>query len=332
MSPRENQDILVYIERKRDGGIAGVAWEALGKARELAAQSGGKVNAAVLGPGAPGLVADIIARGADKVISAEHDLLKSFTPRPYGRVLSQIITETKPYVVLAGATPQARDLIAVAATLVPGGFAPDCLAVEAAGDGDLVFTRTTCGGRVICDLSISSPVCFATLRPKTAKPLAPDATRAGDAVTLTPQLAAEDDVATVVDFVASAQTVNLSEADVIVSGGRGLGKPEGFDLVKQLAACLNGAVGASRAAVDSGWIAYDHQVGQTGRTVAPKLYIACGISGAVQHLAGMNRADVIVAINKDPEAPIFKIATFGVVGDLYEVIPALIAEVNKRRS
>jgi electron transfer flavoprotein alpha subunit len=163
------------------------------------------------------------------------------------------------------------------------------------------------------------------------KPLEPDASRTGETVAFEATIAPEDAVSEVVSFLEAAEEVNLGEADVIVSGGRGLGNPEGFSLIKEFADALGAAVGASRAAVDAGWIEYSHQVGQTGRTVSPKVYFACGISGAVQHLAGMGTSNVIVAINKDDEAPIFKIATYGVVGDLYEVIPALMEEVKTRR-
>ncbi len=172
---------------------------------------------------------------------------------------------------------------------------------------------------------------FATVRPKVMKALEPDRSRAGETTHFNVDLTPDDDVGEVLSFLEAKETVNLGEADIIVSGGRGLGNPEGFELVRELAACLDAAVGASRAAVDAGWIEYAHQVGQTGRTVSPKLYVACGISGAVQHLAGMGTADVIVAINKDEEAPIFKIATYGIVGDLYEVVPALIEEIKNRR-
>jgi electron transfer flavoprotein alpha subunit len=164
------------------------------------------------------------------------------------------------------------------------------------------------------------------------KPLERDAGRTGETVAFNVNLTPDDDVGEVLSFLEATETVNLGEADIIVSGGRGLGNPEGFAIIKELAECLGAAVGASRAAVDAGWIEYASQVGQTGRTVSPKLYIACGISGAVQHLAGMGTADVIVAINKDEEAPIFKIATYGIVGDLYEVVPVLIEEIKNRRS
>jgi electron transfer flavoprotein alpha subunit len=163
------------------------------------------------------------------------------------------------------------------------------------------------------------------------KPLSRDAGRTGETVAVDMTLTADDDVGEVVSFLEAKEKVNLGEADVIVSGGRGVGNEEGFGIIRELAECLGAAVGASRAAVDAGWIEYPHQVGQTGRTVSPKLYIACGISGAVQHLAGMGTSDVIVAINKDEEAPIFKIATYGIVGDLNDVIPVLIQEIKSRR-
>ncbi len=333
MANDEYKGILVYAERRRDGAVSPVTFELLGKGRELADKLGGPLAAAAFGPGAAALGPDLIAAGADKVYAVEHEMLGEFTPRPYARALSQLAAEVKPAVVLAPASTQGRDLAGAAAIFMETGLAADCIALDVADDGALVQTRVTCGSRLRCD--IVTPAArpqFATVRPKAMKPLAADASRAGDVVSFNVTLAPEDGVAEVVDFVAAKEAVNLGEADIIVSGGRGLGKPDGFELIKQLAECLGAAVGASRAAVDAGWIEYAHQVGQTGRTVSPKLYVACGISGAVQHLAGMNSADIIVAINKDEEAPIFKVASYGIVGDLYEVIPAFIAEVKSRRS
>ena len=329
----ENKGILVYIERRRDGAITPMAAELLGKGRELADKLGGELAAALFGPGAGDAAAEFFPMGADKVYVVEHDMLKEFRPRPYAKALAQLAQEAKPAALLAGATTQGRDLAGAAATYLKTGLTADCVALEVDDAGLLKQTRVSCGGRVMSDwVTAEARPQFATVRPKIMKPLERDAGRTGETVAFNADLTADDDVGEVVSFLEATETVNLGEADIIVSGGRGLGNPEGFGIINELAETLGAAVGASRAAVDAGWIEYAFQVGQTGRTVSPKLYVACGISGAVQHLAGMGTADVIVAINKDEEAPIFKIATYGIVGDLYEVVPVLIEEIKNRRS
>ena len=329
----ENKGILVYIERRRDGAITPMAAELLGKGRELADKLGGELAAALFGPGAGDAAAEFFPMGADKVYVVEHDMLKEFRPRPYAKALAQLAQEAKPAALLAGATTQGRDLAGAAATYLKTGLTADCVALEVDDAGLLKQTRVSCGGRVMSDwVTAEARPQFATVRPKIMKPLERDAGRTGETVAFNADLTADDDVGEVVSFLEATETVNLGEADIIVSGGRGLGNPEGFGIINELAETLGAAVGASRAAVDAGWIEYARQVGQTGRTVSPKLYVACGISGAVQHLAGMGTADVIVAINKDEEAPIFKIATYGIVGDLYEVVPVLIEEIKNRRS
>ena len=332
MADDEYKGILVYVERRRDGTVAPVSGELLGKGRELANKLGVGLAAAVFGPGAADLPAELFTMGADEVYVVEHDLLKDFRPRPYAKALTQLAREVKPAVILAGATTQGRDLAAAAATYLKTGLTADCIGLEIDDAGLLKQTRVSCGGRVMSDwVTPEARPQFATVRPKVMKALEPDPSRAGETTRFNVDLTPGDDVGEVLSFLEAREAVNLGEADIIVSGGRGLGNPEGFALVKELAACLGAAVGASRAAVDAGWIEYSHQVGQTGRTVSPKLYVACGISGAVQHLAGMGTAEVIVAVNKDEEAPIFKVATYGIVGDLYEVVPALIEEIKNRR-
>jgi electron transfer flavoprotein alpha subunit len=328
----EYKGILIYIERRRDGAIAPVGAELLGKGRELADKLGGELAAVIFGPGAGDAAAELIPMGADKVYIVDHEMLKEYRPRAYAKALAQLAQEVGPAVLLAGATTQGRDLAGAAATYLKTGLTADCVGLEIDDAGVLKQTRVSCGGRVISEwVTAEARPQFATVRPKIMKPLERDPGRTGETVTFNVDLTPDADIGEVVSFIEAKETVNLGEADIIVSGGRGLGNPEGFGIIKELAECLGAAVGASRAAVDAGWIEYAVQVGQTGRTVSPKLYIACGISGAVQHLAGMGTADVIVAINKDEEAPIFKIATYGIVGDLYEVVPALIEEIKNRR-
>ncbi len=309
------------------------SYELLGKGRELADKRGAGLSAVLLGDQVEGLAADLIARGADRVYLAQDPVLAHYRTGPYTDVLAGMINQHKPEIVLVSATPQGRDLAPRVAARVSAGLTADCtgLGIDEE-EGLLVQTRPAFGGNLMATI-----VCrqarpqMATVRPGVMKALPPDPARNGEVVTVPVHLDERGVLAKIVEVVQQEGDgqVNLQDAQIIVSGGRGLGKPENFALIRELAEVLGGAVGASRAAVDAGWIPAYHQVGQTGRTVQPKLYIACGISGAVQHLAGMGSSDVIIAINKDPSAPIFNIATYGVVGDLFEVVPKLTKKLRE---
>jgi electron transfer flavoprotein alpha subunit len=309
------------------------SYELLGKGRELADKRGAELSAVLLGDQVAGLASDLIARGADRVYLAQDPVLAHYRTGPYTDVLAGMINQHKPEIVLVSATPQGRDLAPRVAARVSAGLTADCTGLEIdEEEGLLVQTRPAFGGNLMATI-----VCrqarpqMATVRPGVMKALLPDPARNGEVVTVPVHLDERGVLAKIVEIVQQEGDgqVNLQDAQVIVSGGRGLGKPENFALIRELAEVLGGAVGASRAAVDAGWIPAYHQVGQTGRTVQPKLYIACGISGAVQHVAGMGSSDVIIAINKDPSAPIFNIATYGVVGDLFEVVPKLTQKLRE---
>ena len=234
--------------------------------------------------------------------------------------------------MIFGATTQGRDFAGNVATTLYTGLTADCTGLDIDPETKLLRqTRPAFGGNIMATiLCPRTRPQMSTVRPKVMPMPERDDSRQGEIIRESLGMS-EDEVRTkIIDFIESEQKVNLTEADIIVSGGRGLGKPENFKLIRELADVLGAAVGASRATVDAGWIPYEHQVGQTGKTVRPKIYIACGISGAIQHLAGMKTSDVIVAINKDPDAPIFKVATYGIVGDLFQVVPALTEEFRKR--
>ena len=302
-------------------------YELLGRGRELADKRGVELAAVLFGDQIEGMAADLIAHGADKVYMAQDPVLAHYRTGPYTDVLAGMINQRKPEIVLVSATPQGRDLAPRVAARISAGLTADCTGLDIDDEeGLLVQTRPAFGGNLMATI-----VCrqarpqMATVRPGVMKALSADASRTGEVVTIPVHLDERSVVTKIIEIVQqeSGAQVNLQDAEIIVSGGRGLGKPENFALIRDLADALGAAVGASRAAVDAGWIPAYHQVGQTGRTVQPKLYIACGISGAVQHLAGMGSSDVIVAINKDPSAPIFNIATYGIVGDLFEIVPKL---------
>jgi electron transfer flavoprotein alpha subunit len=266
------------------------------------------------------------------VYLVDHPTLKNFNDESYADIMVQLIGRNKPEIVLMGATTYGRSLAPRVSSRLNTGLTADCTSLEIDPEKKILMqTRPAFGGNLMATI-----ICpnrrpqMSTVRPKVMKALPADASRQGEIIR--PDVVIPEDVKTkVLETVATlSEKVNLTEADIIVSGGRGMGDPKNFALIEELANVLGGAVGASRATVDAGWVDYSHQVGQTGKTVGPKVYIACGISGAVQHLAGMSSSDTIIAINKNPDAPIFKIANIGIVGDALEVIPALISAYKKK--
>ena len=269
---------------------------------------------------------ELVSLGADKVIAADHAALELFHDDAYAGVLTSLAAEHRPEIILCGATVQGRSFFPRVAARLGTGLTADCTELDIEeGTGNLLQTRPAYGGNIMATIACPNhrPQ-MSTVRPKVFKPAVPDQARQGEITLLTEWGEEVQSRTRVVEVMReTVQSVNIAEADVIVSGGRGMGSAENFGLLDGLARALGGAVGASRAAVDSGWLPYAHQVGQTGKTVCPKIYVACGISGQVQHLVGMQSSDMIIAINKDREAPIFKVATVGVVGDALEIIPLL---------
>ena len=323
--------VMVFVEY-RHGALAPVSFELLGIGRKLADQRQVKLSALVLGGKVAGFASDLIAAGADTVLVAEHQALEQFREDVYATVLEQVITGHKPEIVLAGATAIGRSVIPSVATAINAGLTADCTKLEIrASDGMLLQTRPAFGGNIMA--TIECPATrpqMATVRPKVMAPAQPDPSRQGEIVEVQLSGRTLQSAIEVIDTVVNKEDqVNIQEVETLIAGGRGLDSAKGFALLRELAEELGGAVAASRAAVDSGWIPYPHQVGQTGKTVSPKLYIACGISGAIQHMVGMQSAEVIVAINRDPSAPIFDVATYGVVGDLYAVVPQLIKRLQE---
>ncbi len=316
-----SQHIWVYIDHFKGQALT-ASWEALGAAQSLAAQFGGKVKALILGAGVANLAQDAFAYGADEVLLADDAALADFRAEVYADVIKGLAADL-PAVFLLPTTTRGRDLAAMAAVDFNAGVLVDVTAMEVT-EGVILATRPVYAGKLLSKVQCSARPQIVTLRSRAFAKPEPDSTRIG---TLTPiSISAAGDAQTQVVSYAEASTgVSLNDAAVIVSGGRGVSdNPEqGFTLVGELAKALGGAVGASRAAVDAGFVPYIHQVGQTGKVVSPDLYIACGISGAIQHLAGMRTSKVIVAVNKDPDAPIFKLARYGVVGDLFVILPAL---------
>ncbi|MCA9869656.1 MAG: electron transfer flavoprotein subunit alpha/FixB family protein [Anaerolineae bacterium] len=322
--------ILVYIEQF-NGTAAPVSWEVLGKAKLLAGQLGGKLAAVVIGDGVESVAQEALSYGADVVHLVEDASLAAFRIDPYAAVVEDLVKTHSPKAVLFPATTRGRDLSAVVACDLGAGLAADCSDLAVDG-GELTAVRPVFSGNMMTTVRFVGPLAVASVRPRSF-PTPEAGVAAGEIVRSGAVLPAGDIREQIVSFEATAGgEVSLTDAKIIVSGGRGVAKdPElGFKMVKDLADTLGGAMGASRAAVDAGYIPYKHQVGQTGKTVRPDLYIACGISGAIQHLAGMGNSKIIVAVNKDAEAPIFQVANYGIVGDLFEYVPALTAEFKKR--
>jgi electron transfer flavoprotein alpha subunit len=327
----DHKDVWVFAEQ-RGGRIAGVVFELLGEGRKLADSLGQRLGAALLGSGVRGLAPELIAHGADVVYVADDPCLDRFRDEPYALVLEGMVNKYSPNIILFGATSTGRSLAPRLAGKLRTGLTADCTGLEIDTEtGLLRQTRPAFGGNIMATiLCRKARPQMATVRPRVMKRAGADPGRAGEVIPFAVDSGRMRIRTDVLEFVEEVtDTVSIEDADIIVSGGRGLGEARNFSLIQDLARAMKAAVGASRAAVDSGWIAYSHQVGQTGKTVCPKIYIAVGISGAVQHLAGMQGSEVIIAINKDPEAPIFKVATLGIVGDLFEVVPALTKELRK---
>ena len=325
------KDVWVFAEQKK-GKVQSVAYELLGKGRELADKLGVDLCAVLLGDKVEGECAELVARGADKVYIVDSPKLKAYLDDPYTKVLTALVSKYKPEIVLCGATVIGRSLISRVAVTINAGLTADCTGLDIdEKEKILLQTRPAFGGNIMATIiTPNHRPQMSTVRHKVMKELEADASRKGKIIREEFPSEIFSSRTILKDIVEEIEeTVNLAEADIIVSGGRGVGAPENFSVIKELALSLNAAVGASRASVDAGWIPYSHQVGQTGKTVCPKLYIACGISGQIQHLIGMQSSNVIVAINKDPEAPIFKVATYGIVGDLFKVVPALTKEIRK---
>ncbi|MFQ5610652.1 MAG: electron transfer flavoprotein subunit alpha/FixB family protein [Anaerolineae bacterium] len=324
-----NNHAFVWIDQA-GGEVDSIAWEATGLARQVAAELGGQVVALALGDGVDGLAQEAIQRGADRAVVVNDPSLDTFRVEPYAAALVNLVQEGQPAALIMGASLRGGELAPYVAARLGTGLATDCIEVIVE-DGKLVATRPALVGNVIAKITFGQArPQMVTIRRRVFPAPEADASRSGEISSANPVLA-EDSISTKVQgFEAAAGEVSLTDAGIIVSGGRGVGGPEGFGPIKELADALGAAMGASRAAVDAGWIPYAHQVGQTGKTVQPDLYIACGISGAIQHLAGMKTSKVIVAVNKDPDAPIFKVAHYGIVGDLFKYVPALAEEFKKR--
>lgn len=333
MDKSQYKDVWVYIELT-EGNPRSVSLELLGEGRKLATAMGHKLAAVLMGDKVEEVCQELFANGADQVYLVEAPELSHYNTDGYTAVFTDLINTYKPSVVLLGATNDGRDLGPRVACRVGTGLTADCtdLGIDEA-TGLVAWTRPAFGGNIMATiLCPDHRPQMGTVRPSVFKKPVLDSSRTGEIIRVKSVAKAEDIRTELLEVIRICTgSCNLEEAEVIVAGGRGMGKLENFSLVEELADVLGGSVGASRAAVDAGWKPHMHQVGQTGKTVGPKIYIACGISGAIQHVAGMSSADIIIAINKDPEAPIFNIADYSIVGDVCEVLPVLAKEFRNRK-
>lgn len=325
------KDVWVFCEQKK-GVVQTISYELLGEGKKLAKKLGGKLCAVLLGDKIEGKADELAWRGADKIYIVDAPQLKNYQDDPYTKVLVELIREYKPEALLCGATTIGRSLISRVAITIDAGLTADCTGLDIDEKERLLLqTRPAFGGNIMATIiSPNHRPQMSTVRHKVMKEPELDRSHKAELIkkNYSPNILSSR--TNIIDIVEELEeTVNLTEADIIVSGGRGIAGADNFGMIKELAKVIGGAVGSSRAAVDSGWMPYSHQVGQTGKTVCPKLYIACGISGQIQHLIGMQSSKIIVAINKDPDAPIFKVATYGIVGDVFEIVPALTKEFRK---
>jgi len=318
------------------GAVAKVSWELIGTGAELACQLGVPLSAVILGKDIHHLAGEAFAHGADRAIVLDAAVYNNYRTQPYTDAMCHLIAKHKPEVILMGATAQGRDLAGAVATVVKTGLTADCTGLGIDDKRNLMQTRPAFGGNIMATIMCDKyrPQ-MATVRPHVMPMPTLQPGRSGEIVRESFAPKEEDVLVKVLEVINDRDgkdQVDVAAAEVIVSGGRGLMNKENFSLLQELADELGGVVGASRSAVDAGWISHSRQVGQTGKTVRPRIYIACGISGAIQHLVGMQDSDVIIAINRDPEAPIFQVCTYGIVGDLFQVVPALIRRVREHKA
>ena len=332
MDIQDYKGVYVFIQQV-DNQVAGVSHELLGKAKELAAKMETEVTAVLLGSGVSGLCSDLASYGADKIVMVDNKDLELYSTKPYAYAMCSVIAKYKPAVVLYGATAIGRDLAPRVAARVRTGLTADCTKLDVADDGtkNLRMTRPAFGGNIMATI-----ICpeyrpqMATVRPGVMQKIKPVAGAKAPVDNFAVEIpASEKDVQILEVVKKESHKMDIQDAKILVSGGRGMGCPENFKILEDCAAALGGTVSSSRACVDAGWVEKDIQVGQTGKTVRPNLYLACGISGAIQHLAGMEESDVIIAVNKDEGAPIFEVADYGVVGDATKIIPLFTEEVKK---
>jgi len=327
------RDVWVLVDHADGRSVRKITYELLGQAQALAGAAGGRVVAAALGAGIGGLAGDLGVHGADRVMLADAPVLERYTTDAYAAVLAPLLEEARPRLLLMGSTAWGRDLAPRIAARTGAGIVTDCSAVEIE-DGRIVATRPVMTRKAIARVAFAADgLRIAVVLPNVLPPAPAVPGRTAETVAV-PVTVDPGAVRTrVVEIRPLArETVPLTEADIIVAGGRGLKGPEHFALLDELAGALGAAVGSSRPPVDSGWVPHDYEIGQTGKTVNPQLYIACGISGAPQHQAGMSGARWIVAINRDPQAPIFQIASYGLVGDLFQIVPLLTAAVRRLKA
>jgi electron transfer flavoprotein alpha subunit len=323
--------VWVWVEQF-NGRTGSISVEMLGQGRKLADQRKVALTACVLGHNVEHIAKEAISFGADRVFWVDDPSLAAYSPAPYASTLINLVHEYKPEIFLLGASSRGRDLAGSVASILYTGLTADCTGLDIDPENGLLLqTRPAFGGNIMATIICANhrPQ-MATVRHRVFEMPVADYQRQGQVIAIKAAMSAEQITTHVVDSILEKDKVNLADARIIVAGGRGVGGPAGFETIRKLADALGGAVGSSRAAVDAGWISYAHQVGQTGRTVRPDLYIACGISGQIQHLAGMKTSKVIVAINKNPDAPIFNIANYGIVGDLFQIVPALTEQFKKK--
>ncbi len=347
MNTADYKGVYIFAEQV-DGKLSGIAFELLGKANELAKDLNTYVAAVVIGSGIEGLADELAEYGAQKVIVIDDPECKDYRTEPYAHALASAINEYKPEIMLVGATPIGRDLGPRVSARVATGLTADCTSLDI-GDfplqpipgkedeqlhGQLLMTRPAFGGNTIATIACpyNRPQ-MATVRPGVMQRQAKQEGAKAEVIEFNPGFTPNNKYVEILEIVKNvSETVDIMDAKILVSGGRGMGGPENFKLLRDLADALGGEVACSRAVVDSGWMPKDMQVGQTGKTVRPQIYVACGISGAIQHVAGMEESDLIIAINKDETAPIFDVADYGLVGDLFKIVPELTEAIKEYKA